>query len=44
MGKCLSSSDNIFNNHNPIFVKTQKHNVPMKRMGNTDDIAAAVRF
>ena len=40
---CVSPGG-IFDNQNPIFVKNYEHRVPMKRMGNPDDIAPAVSF
>lgn len=40
---CVSPGG-IFDNQNPIFVKNYEHKVPLKRMGNPDDIAPAVSF
>lgn len=40
---CVSPGG-IFDNQNPIFVKNYEHKVPMKRMGNPDDIAPSVSF
>ncbi len=38
------SPGGIFDNQNPIFVKNYENKVPMKRMGNPEDIAPAVSF
>lgn len=40
---CVSPGG-IFDNQNPVFVKNYERKVPMKRMGNPDDIAPAVSF
>jgi len=40
---CVSPGG-IFDNQNPIFVKNYEHKVPLKRMGQPDDIAPAVSF
>lgn len=38
------SPGGIFDNQHPTFVKQYEHKVPMKRMGNPDDIAPSVSF
>jgi NAD(P)-dependent dehydrogenase (short-subunit alcohol dehydrogenase family) len=40
---CVSPGG-IFDNQNPVFVERYKARVPMRRMGNPDDIAPAVSF
>jgi NAD(P)-dependent dehydrogenase (short-subunit alcohol dehydrogenase family) len=40
---CVSPGG-IFDNQNPTFVKNYVHKVPLRRMGNPDDIAPAVSF
>lgn len=40
---CVSPGG-IFDNQNPIFVNNYTNKVPLKRMGNPDDIAPAVSF
>ena len=40
---CVSPGG-IFDNQDPIFVKNYEKKVPLKRMGNADDIAPAVAF
>jgi NAD(P)-dependent dehydrogenase (short-subunit alcohol dehydrogenase family) len=40
---CVSPGG-IFDNQNPVFVERYNAKVPMKRMGNPDDIAPAVSF
>ena len=40
---CVSPGG-IKTNQNPVFVKNYEHKVPLKRMGNPDDIAPAVSF
>jgi NAD(P)-dependent dehydrogenase (short-subunit alcohol dehydrogenase family) len=38
------SPGGVFDNQNKIFAKNYENKVPMKRMGNPDDIAPAVSF
>jgi NAD(P)-dependent dehydrogenase (short-subunit alcohol dehydrogenase family) len=40
---CVSPGG-IFDNQDPIFVKNYEKKVPLKRMGNADDIAPAIAF
>ena len=40
---CISPGG-IKDKQNPVFVKNYEHKVPLKRMGNPDDIAPAVSF
>jgi len=40
---CVSPGG-IFDDQNPVFVKNYEHKVPLKRMGQPDDIAPAVSF
>jgi NAD(P)-dependent dehydrogenase (short-subunit alcohol dehydrogenase family) len=40
----IVSPGGIFDNQHPTFVKQYNHKVPMKRMGNPDDISPAVSF
>ena len=38
------SPGGIFDNQNPVFVEQYEHKVPLKRMGNPEDIAPSVSF
>jgi NAD(P)-dependent dehydrogenase (short-subunit alcohol dehydrogenase family) len=40
---CVSPGG-IFDNQNPVFVRNYENKVPMRRLGNPDDIAPSISF